>query len=175
MTRTATLFYYYLLHISDSYKHLDFYLWGTNSSIESQIKIVFHSTTFTKKSSITFKWTDSYIFHLKWLLKITPSQTEEILAQCLLSPPGLAACGVQESWLTKQELFIWKFEEKKYYLIQNFSVEISLSSDPVLRKLLNGLAETFPRNSAWGRHLVLKFRQVMCLKIEFWSSKCKAI
>lgn len=46
-------------------------------------------------------------------------------------------------------------------------MEISLSSDPILSKLLNRLVETFQRNSAWGRHLVfklqaiqLKFRQV---------------
>lgn len=48
-----------------------------------------------------------------------------------------------------------------------------MSSDPLLNKLLARFAETFKKNSTWGKNLVFKlqdlqleFRKVMCLKIE---------
>lgn len=43
----------------------------------------------------------------------------------------------------KAKAFKWKFEENQFHLIQHFSMETSLSPDPVALLSANRFAETF--------------------------------
>lgn len=158
-----------LCHLSYLYEHLNFCAWGAISSIESP-KVFVHSITLKKTQNMHLFYIQKYShLSIKMIARNHFSTVTEETLEKLFSQSGSMWC--PRELTHKAKAFNWKFEEKQFYLMQHFSMETSLSSDPVVSKQICwNFLEKFSRRQTPGVQIAsvqFQFGQVTRLKTEF--------